>query len=111
MLQRHQLLAEFDALFDSDKEKYAPFEDILRAAQVTLLRCLLECLPIENQVLILISLVCIQEAIVLPPWVALAIRPRPGVWDYIRVNVSELAVEELSVSEYLAFKEQLVDGK
>uniref|UniRef100_A0A804UIN4 sucrose synthase n=1 Tax=Zea mays TaxID=4577 RepID=A0A804UIN4_MAIZE len=84
MLQRHQLLAEFDALFDSDKEKYAPFEDILRAA---------------------------QEAIVLPPWVALAIRPRPGVWDYIRVNVSELAVEELSVSEYLAFKEQLVDGQ
>jgi len=48
---------------------------------------------------------------VLPPWVALAIRPRPGVWDYIRVNVSELAVEELSVSEYLTFKEQLVDGK
>jgi len=47
---------------------------------------------------------------VLPPWVALAIRPRPGVWDYLRVNVSELAVEELSVSEYLAFKEQLVDG-
>jgi hypothetical protein len=35
MLQRHQLLAEFDALFESDKEKYAPFEDILRAAQVT----------------------------------------------------------------------------
>jgi sucrose synthase len=46
---------------------------------------------------------------VLPPWVALAIRPRPGVWDYIRVNVSELAVEELTVSEFLAFKEQLVD--
>jgi sucrose synthase len=46
---------------------------------------------------------------VLPPWVALAIRPRPGVWDYIRVNVSELAMEELTVSEYLAFKEQLVD--
>jgi hypothetical protein len=60
MLQRHQLLAEFDALFDSDKEKYAPFEDILRAAQVTLalLRCLLECLPIETKVLVLISLVC-----------------------------------------------------
>jgi hypothetical protein len=31
MLQRHQLLAAFDA----DKEKYAPFEDILRAAQVS----------------------------------------------------------------------------
>jgi sucrose synthase len=35
MLQRHQLLAEFDALFDADKEKYAPFEDFLRAAQVS----------------------------------------------------------------------------
>jgi hypothetical protein len=59
MLQRHQLLAEFDALFDSDKEKYAPFADILRAAQVTLPICLLECVPIENQQVILISfLVC-----------------------------------------------------
>ena len=55
MLQRHQLLAEFDALFDSDKEKYAPFEDFLRAAQVTLLIRLLECLAIENQRVILIS--------------------------------------------------------
>ncbi|ONI24480.1 hypothetical protein PRUPE_2G242300 [Prunus persica] len=26
------------------------------------------------------------EVIVLPPWVALAVRPRPGVWEYIRVN-------------------------
>jgi sucrose synthase len=31
------------------------------------------------------------------------------VWEYIRVNVSELAVEELSVSEYLKFKERLVE--
>lgn len=52
-----------------------------------------------------------QEAIVLPPWVALAIRPRPGVWQYVRVNVSELAVEELTVPEYLQFKEELVDGR
>jgi sucrose synthase len=31
------------------------------------------------------------------------------VWDYVRVNVSELPVEVLTVSEYLAFEEQLVD--
>lgn len=57
------------------------------------------------------NLCCIilQEAIVIPPWVALAIRPRPGVWEYVRVNVSELAVEELRVPEYLQFKEQLVE--
>ncbi|KAK2992569.1 hypothetical protein RJ640_009179 [Escallonia rubra] len=51
-----------------------------------------------------------QEAIVLSPWVALAIRLRPGVWEHIRVNVHGLAVEELTVSEYLHFKEELVDG-
>ncbi|KAK3194150.1 hypothetical protein Dsin_025460 [Dipteronia sinensis] len=51
-----------------------------------------------------------QEAIVLPPYVALAVRPRPGVWEYVRVNVNELNVEQLSVSEYLHFKEELVNG-
>ncbi|KAE8731993.1 Sucrose synthase [Hibiscus syriacus] len=38
-------------------------------------------------------------------------RPRPGVWEYIRVNVHALVVEELSVAEYLHFKEELVDGR
>ncbi|XP_020099100.1 sucrose synthase 1 isoform X1 [Ananas comosus] len=84
MLQRHQLLAEFEAACSTGEvEKPSVLEEVLRAA---------------------------QEAIVIPPWVALAIRPRPGVWEYIRVHVSELAVEQLSVSEYLQFKEQLVNG-
>ncbi|KAF9604034.1 hypothetical protein IFM89_001394, partial [Coptis chinensis] len=52
-----------------------------------------------------------QEAIVLPPYVAIAVRPRPGVWEYVRVNIHELSVEQLSVSEYLSFKEELVDGE
>ncbi|XP_039021416.1 sucrose synthase 2 isoform X3 [Hibiscus syriacus] len=51
-----------------------------------------------------------QEAIVLPPYVAIAVRPRPGVWEYVRVNVHELSVEQLGVSEYLRFKEDLADG-
>ena len=42
---------------------------------------------------------------------AIAIRPTPGVWEYVRVNVYELNVEQLSVSEYLQFKEELVDGQ
>ncbi|KAH7286312.1 hypothetical protein KP509_32G000400 [Ceratopteris richardii] len=49
-----------------------------------------------------------QEAIVLPPWVAFAVRPKPGVWEYLRVNVDELAFQPLSVAEYLEFKENLV---
>ncbi|RWW62924.1 hypothetical protein BHE74_00029929 [Ensete ventricosum] len=87
MLQPHQLLAEYSAAFsEADKEKLkdGAFEDVIKAA---------------------------QEAIVIPPWVALAIRPRPGVWEYVRVNISELAVEELTVPEYLHFKEELVDGR
>ncbi|CAL9121737.1 unnamed protein product [Musa acuminata var. zebrina] len=85
MLQPHQLLAEYAAVFsEADKEKLkdGAFEDVIKAA---------------------------QEAIVIPPRVALAIRPRPGVWEYVRVNISELAVEELTVPEYLQFKEELVD--
>ncbi|XP_057430481.1 sucrose synthase 2 isoform X1 [Lotus japonicus] len=52
-----------------------------------------------------------KEAIVLPPLVSIALRPRPGVWEYIRVNAFELNVDNLSVSEYLRFKEELVDGE
>ncbi|TJX44360.1 sucrose synthase, partial [Soehngenia saccharolytica] len=52
-----------------------------------------------------------QEAIIIPPWVALAVRPRPGVWEYVRVNVEELVAEQLSVPEYLEFKEHLVNGR
>ncbi|XP_024356635.1 sucrose synthase 3 [Physcomitrium patens] len=51
-----------------------------------------------------------QEAMVSPPWVGFAVRPRPGIWEYVRINVEELIVEELSVSEYLGFKEQLSLG-
>nr|Q41608.1 RecName: Full=Sucrose synthase 1; AltName: Full=Sucrose-UDP glucosyltransferase 1 [Tulipa gesneriana]CAA65639.1 sucrose-synthase 1 [Tulipa gesneriana] len=83
MLERHQLLTEYESVIpeaDREKLKDGVFEDTLRAS---------------------------QEAIVIPPWVALAIRPRPGVWEYVRVNVNELAVEECS--EYLKFKEDLVD--
>jgi sucrose synthase len=51
-----------------------------------------------------------QEAFVLPPWVGLALRPKPGVWEYMRINVDEMVVEELTVSEYLSYKECLVDN-
>ncbi|KAJ4844962.1 Sucrose synthase 2 [Turnera subulata] len=52
-----------------------------------------------------------QEAILMSPFVAMALRPRPGVWEYVRINVYELSVDNLSVAEYLHFKEELVDGQ
>ncbi|XP_058080098.1 sucrose synthase 1-like [Magnolia sinica] len=86
ILQRHQVLTEFEAVIsEGDKHniKGSVIGEVLRAT---------------------------QEAIVSPPWVALAVRPRPGVWEYIRMNVNEMAVEELSIPEYLKFKEDLVNG-
>lgn len=88
ILQPHHLIDELEKIIcaDSTKNKLCdgPFSEVLKSA---------------------------QEAIVLPPFVAIAIRPRPGVWEFVRVNVYELSVEELKVSEYLRFKEGLVDGE
>ncbi|KAK1550911.1 hypothetical protein Q3G72_026762 [Acer saccharum] len=85
ILQNNQIIAEFEAIPEHNRKILADgaFAEVLRST---------------------------QEAIVLPPWVALAVRPRPGVWEYIRVNVHTLVVEELLVAEYLHFKEELVDG-
>ncbi|KAG5567769.1 hypothetical protein RHGRI_003076 [Rhododendron griersonianum] len=88
LLQPHHLIDELDKVIGVDGRAQltlsdGPFGEVLKSA---------------------------QEAIVLPPFVAIAVRPRPGVWEYVRVNVHELSVEQLNVSEYLQFKEQLVDG-
>ncbi|KAF3783783.1 Sucrose synthase 2 [Nymphaea thermarum] len=86
ILQPHQLWAEFERVISEEERKKLSeglFGEVLRST---------------------------QEAIVLPPWVALAVRPRPGVWEYVRVNVHELIVEQLSIPEYLTFKEELVGG-
>ncbi|THG05022.1 hypothetical protein TEA_014231 [Camellia sinensis var. sinensis] len=94
ILQHHQLIDEFENVVGKDgvmqELKESPFSQILKSAQVN---------------------AALKEAIVLPPFVAIAIRPRPGVWEYVRVNVYELSVEQLSVPEYLRFKEELVDGE
>ncbi|KAI4377033.1 hypothetical protein MLD38_014728 [Melastoma candidum] len=85
ILQRHQLFAEFEAIPEAVQKKLlgGAFGEVFKAT---------------------------QEGIVSPPWVALAVRPRPGVWEYIRVNVHSLVLEQLQVNEYLHFKEELVDG-
>ncbi|KAJ4959491.1 hypothetical protein NE237_026602 [Protea cynaroides] len=85
ILQRHHLFAQVEAISVGDKRKLTEgaFGDVLRST---------------------------QEAIVSPPWVALAVRPRPGVWEYLRVNTNALVAEELSVPEYLQFKEELLNG-
>lgn len=45
-----------------------------------------------------------------PPFVALAIRVRPGEWEYVRIYVNTVLVEGLTVSQYLGCKEEIVNG-
>ncbi|KAK6944914.1 Sucrose synthase [Dillenia turbinata] len=85
ILQRHALLTEFEGLAaeESLRLSESAFGDILKAT---------------------------QEAVVLPPWTALALRPRPGVWEYVRVNTKDHIVQELTVPEFLNCKEEIVMG-
>lgn len=50
-----------------------------------------------------------QEAALNAPWVYLGIRRYVARWEYIRLHAETLEIEAISVSEYLRFKEQLVD--
>lgn len=38
-------------------------------------------------------------------------RVRAGSWIYMRINVDELTADEINAGQYLAFKEQLVEGE
>jgi sucrose synthase len=49
-----------------------------------------------------------QEAVLDAPWVLMAIRPSVARWTYLRFHVDTMSHEEVSVSEFLAFKERLV---
>ena len=52
-----------------------------------------------------------QEAVVLAPFVAFAVRTNPGVWEYIRVHSGDLSVEQVTPADYLKYKETLFDEK
>lgn len=52
-----------------------------------------------------------QEAVVIPPHVAFAIRPNPGFWEFVKVSSDDLSVEGISTTEFLKFKEMVNDEK
>ncbi len=51
-----------------------------------------------------------QEAVLEAPWIYLAIRPRAGRWWYLRFHVEAVKQEEVTVGEFLGFKERQVNG-
>lgn len=52
-----------------------------------------------------------QEAAVEAPWIYLAVREQVGRWTYISVHTETMVNKQISVSEFLSFKERLVTGK
>lgn len=52
-----------------------------------------------------------QEAVVLPPIIALAVRPYPGIWEFVRANSDDLSVEDITMSDYLKYKESVYDER
>ncbi|KAK6925444.1 Sucrose synthase [Dillenia turbinata] len=50
-----------------------------------------------------------KEAAVVPPNVAFTVRPNPGYWEYVKVNANDLAVDGITATEYLKFKEMVFD--
>ncbi|KAK6261532.1 hypothetical protein QUC31_007348 [Theobroma cacao] len=50
-----------------------------------------------------------QEAAVVPPYIAFAVRPNPGFWEFVKVNSEDLHVDAINASEYLKFKEMIFD--
>ena len=51
-----------------------------------------------------------QEATLDAQWFYLALRPRIGRWQYMRIHLETVEAEEIVVGQYLRFKERLVEG-
>jgi sucrose synthase len=51
-----------------------------------------------------------QEAALDASWICLALRRRIGRWLYLRIHLETMDAEEIPVSEFLRFKEHLVNG-
>ena len=52
-----------------------------------------------------------QEAAIDPAWLCLDVRPRAARWQYLRLHMEGMTTEEISISEFLKFKERLVEGR
>ncbi len=84
LLLRSELLDAFKSLCDSD--------DSGRLAESPLAEAIHAC----------------QEAALNHAWIIMAFRRRVARWEYLRIHVETMDVEEVTVDEYLRFKEHLI---
>jgi len=57
------------------------------------------------------TLAAAQEAVLEAPWIALSVRPSVARWRYLRFHVEAVELEEISVSQFLVFKERQVSDR
>jgi sucrose synthase len=50
-----------------------------------------------------------QEAVLVPPLIYLAVRLSVAKWRWVQIHVEQMVCREVTVSEYLTFKERLVE--
>jgi sucrose synthase len=51
-----------------------------------------------------------EEAAIDASWIYLALRRRVARWDYLRIHLEAMDLQQVSVGEYLSFKEHLATG-
>uniref|UniRef100_J3LIQ9 Sucrose synthase n=1 Tax=Oryza brachyantha TaxID=4533 RepID=J3LIQ9_ORYBR len=88
LMKKHQLMEEFDKSIDDKVDKDQLLQGFLGYV-----------------------ISSTQEAAVLPPFVAFAVRMNPGIWEFVKVHSVDLSVEQITPSDYLKNKEALVDDK
>ncbi|KAI3808311.1 hypothetical protein L1987_24260 [Smallanthus sonchifolius] len=86
MMKLHHLMQEMETVIEDKDEKAQLLEGLLGYILCTT-----------------------QEAAVVPPYVAFAIRPNPGFWEFVKVNCNDLSVDGITSTDYLKFKEMITD--
>nr|GMC67601.1 sucrose synthase 7-like [Ipomoea batatas] len=86
MMKLHHLMDEMEKVIDDQAERNQVLEGLLGYILCTTM-----------------------EAAVVPPHIAFATRQNPGFWEYVKVNANDLSVEGITATEYLKFKEMIVD--
>ncbi|KVI08673.1 Glycosyl transferase, family 1 [Cynara cardunculus var. scolymus] len=86
MMKLHHLMQEMESVIEEKDEKAQVLEGLLGYILCTT-----------------------QEAAIVPPYVAFAIRPNPGFWEFVKVNSNDLSVDGITAIDYLKFKEAIVD--
>ncbi|XP_075090869.1 sucrose synthase 7 isoform X4 [Nicotiana tabacum] len=86
MMKLHNLMDELEKVIDDPAERNHVLEGLLGYILCTTM-----------------------EAAVVPPYIAFATRQNPGFWEYVKVNANDLSVEGITATDYLKFKEMIVD--